>query len=58
MGEGGFEALLVPGGVAVGAEELSSLIVIDAVNGVAALVERLADFGADASAKPVMRTDG
>jgi len=47
--QGGFEALLVPGGVSVRTEELASLIVVDAVNGVTALVEGLADFGADES---------
>ena len=42
-----FEALLVPAGVSLGAEEDRALVVVDAVDGVAELRKIDAEFGAD-----------
>ncbi len=47
---GGLEALAVPGGVALGAEELGAHVVIDAPDGEAEVVEKGDGFGADETA--------
>jgi hypothetical protein len=45
--EGTFEAFLIPGSIAIGAEKLAPLIVVEAVNREAAFVKGLTDFRAD-----------
>ena len=45
--EGTFEAFLVPGSIAVRAEELAPLVVVQSVDGESTLVEGLTDFRTD-----------
>jgi hypothetical protein len=50
--EGMFEAFLVPGGIAIGAEELAALVVVDSVDRESSFVKGLTHFRADEASGP------